>query len=77
MGFLGFGKPSTYPTAPSETSLATFLPGQLLRVQRELLAAMLHTSVRGAIDLLPREFKHRLQHLAGKEVKWNTLFNTR
>ena len=74
--FLGFGKPSTYPTAPSETNLSTLLPGQLLGVQKDLLVAFAQTSARGLIDLLPREVKHRLQHLIGKEVKWNTTFNS-
>jgi ectoine hydroxylase-related dioxygenase (phytanoyl-CoA dioxygenase family) len=76
MRFLGFGKPSTYPTAPSETSLSTLLPRQLLDVQKDLLVAFARTSARGFIDLFSREFKHRLQHLARKEVKWNTIFNS-
>ncbi len=76
MSILGFCKPSTYPTAPSETSLDTFLPGQLLDVQRQVIVALARTSVRGLIDRLPRELKHRLQNLVGKEVKWNTTFNT-
>jgi hypothetical protein len=75
--FLGFGKPSTYPTAPSATSLQTFLPNQLLEIQKSLLAAFASTSMRGAIDMIPRSFRHRLQHWFGKQVAWNTTFNTK
>jgi len=75
--FLGLGKPSSYPVAPSETSLATFLPSQLLDVQKELLLAVAATSKRAAIDMIPRAFRHRLQHWFGKKVLWNTTFNTK
>lgn len=75
--YLGFGKPSTYPTAPSDTGLKTFLPGQLLEIQKSLVTALASTSLRGAIDMIPRAFRHRLQHWFGKKVAWNTTFNSK
>lgn len=75
--YLGLGKPSTYPVAPSETSLRTFLPSQLFRIQKDLVSALAATSVRGAIDTIPREVRHRIQHWFGKQVLWNTTFNSK
>ena len=76
MVFLGFGKPSTYPCCPDNTSLKDLLPHQLMKVQKDLLVALARTGVQGVKDRIPREIKHRLMHFAGKDVKWNTLFNS-